>query len=186
MSRASLPHPAGLQFGLRTLFVAVTLCAALFAVMSVLGAVVSVALGWFLLLIAAHVAGNAWGTRIRDRRGSAGDIDERNGPPSNRMQRLQFAPLSSLRERTGIGRVMLAASSIGAALGGVLGTYVLCQVNWNRLCAAHGLGGSLFAIVLGGVSTAIIGGFLGFLTSSFLEVGLQALRQATREVSPRK
>jgi hypothetical protein len=54
------------QFCLRTLMLSVTLCGVLFATMSALGGLWSVMLILFLSLAAAHVFGNALGTKLRD------------------------------------------------------------------------------------------------------------------------
>ena len=51
------------QFGLRTLFVGIALLGVLLAIMVHLEPIWSLALVWSLLLVAAHVAGNVWGTR---------------------------------------------------------------------------------------------------------------------------
>src|SRR5687767_7600124 len=109
------------QFSLRSLLLAVGLCSVLLAVMNLVGALWSTALVWFLLLVAAHVFGNAWGTRSRTAPRPADDrqSDRRSRPP------VRFAPSTRLRGQICIGRCMIACSALGAVIGGCLGTYVL-------------------------------------------------------------
>ena len=55
-------HP---QFGLRSLFAAMTVCCLVLGTSHWLGPVAAIALAFVLLMVALHVAGNALGTRMR-------------------------------------------------------------------------------------------------------------------------
>jgi hypothetical protein len=126
--------------------------------------------GWmaaFVLLvsIAAHVAGNALGTRLRE----ATDRDlatrrRRSGPPPE-MPR--SAP-AHLERRSQLGRLVPVSAGIGATCGAVAGTVSLLALT----------GSSVPGAVLGGVSSAVIGGLLGFLGASFVEILRTSLREA--------
>lgn len=167
------------QFRLRTLLLAVALFSALFAVMDIVGALWSVVLVWFLLLVGAHVAANAWGTKV-GRRGQADrlqeDTDQRPSDPSNAAVRrcLRVPPMTSsrLRQSTRLGRTMYVISGVGALIGAAVGTALLAVI-----CLRHvGLAG----LLVGGISSAVLGGFFGFLTSSFISVAGPALLEASR------
>lgn len=161
--------PRPFQFGLRTLFVATACFSALFAVMSFIGAVWSTILVWFLLLVLLHVVGNAWGSHRWRRDGQdASEMTEegppwRSGPPAE-------APATRLRESTRLGWTMLAVTISGALLGGGLGAGSLACLGSAKI--------GYVAIAVGGISSAILGGFFGFLASSFVEVAGQAWREA--------
>src|SRR5690349_20745099 len=71
---ATAPHPFdqhdGLlqppQFRLRTLMIVTAACCGLFALFSVVSLLLSTFIVLFLVLIGAHIVGNALGTRLRD------------------------------------------------------------------------------------------------------------------------
>ena len=162
--------PAGrpFQFGLRALFVATACLGALFAAMNVVGPVWSTILVWFLILASLHVVANAWGSRGW-RRGDETELDEvvatglHVHPPA-------VAPATHLRETTRLGWKMFVATTAGAALAGTLGAGCLACLDPDQV--------GYVAIAVGGVSAAVVGGFFGFLASSFLEVAGQAWREA--------
>jgi MFS family permease len=167
------------RFSLRTLLLVVTLLSILFAVMSALDQIYSVILVWALLLVAAHVAANAWGTRQRRLDEAAGPAD---GAAAHLVQRTgaatihaALAPATRLGERMRIDRYMIAVTCLGACAGGIAGGMILERQYWQTA--------SLAAIVFGACSSAVLGGFFGFLVSSFLRVALKALHEATREPS---
>ena len=176
----SEPSPRPFQFGLRTMLIAVAACGVLFAIMQQVGLVWSVAIGWFLMLAAAHVAANACGSRSRRAPGerssgggaSLNDSDARPNS-SGTSAELAFAPATRLRQSTRLGRAMFAVTGVGAIVGSTGGVTLLTLVNWGRIGAS--------GIIVGGISCAILGALLGFLTSTFLGVSLRALREAAGE-----
>lgn len=170
------------QFGLRAMFAGVALLSVLFTIMGIVGPVWSTFLVWFLLLAAAHVSGNVWGTRKTLRR-----IDHVSrhldlcGPPCAETEAVDrpaaCARLSGsnrgtrLRESTRLGWPMIVTTAIGTMVGGALGATLL----------GLSLGASSYTgVVLGSLSSAVVGGFLGFLASSFLAVALNAWQEAVR------
>ncbi len=123
--------------------------------------------GWLAAVVvaasvAAHVAGNALGTRLRD---TAGRRHERT-PYHHEL--LPLSPPSHLEQRTSLGRLVPVSVGIGAACGGIAGSYALTVA----------AGASLAGAVLGGVSSAVIGGLGGFLAASFVEIVRTSLREA--------
>jgi hypothetical protein len=163
------PQPRWPQFGMRSLFVFVTLCCVLFALAGVLGRLWALALAWMMLITAVHVAGNVWGTRLRKRRPPRDARDEewpqRGDPPF-----VTCPPATRLRERAALGWIGVATGAVCAMAGGVLGTSALLFVGWGEM--------GYPSLVVGAVSGMVIGGFAGFLASSFLEVALRAWTEA--------
>ena len=115
--------------------------------------------------VAMHVAGNAIGTRLRETtdrdmarfRRAAKDLPlpEPRGP-------------NPLEQRTSLGRLVPVSAGIGACCGGVAGATALAMLTSSSPAGA----------LLGGVSSAVIGGFIGFLGASFVEIVRTSLREA--------
>lgn len=165
------------RFTLRTLLVVVTLLSGLFALLGMLGTTYSVILIWSMLLVAAHVAANAWGTRQRRLDAAAGGRDEQGVEKESLVGvaaiQAALVPATRLRERIGIDRYMIAVTCLGAFAGGMVGGMILERQYWQTA--------GFEAILFGACSSAVLGGFLGFLVSSFLRVAFQALHEATNE-----
>lgn len=130
--------------------------------------------GWMAVVVlmasvAMHVAGNALGTamgeatdrEIARRRSLAGDW-----PTSDTA--LPVSAPSRLERREPLGRLVPISCGIGAVLGGVIGSTALILLTSSSLPGA----------VLGGVSSAVIGGLAGFLVASFVDILRGALRDA--------
>jgi hypothetical protein len=157
------------QFTLRALLAAITLLSCLFALMSAVGTLWSLVLALFLSLVSAHVLGNSLGTRLRDRASRLSAVEGRSRPFSvGPLQPLVAAP-KRLTQRGRLSRITpvtsIGAALAGATLGGVGLTAIYPQA-------------SLAAAALGIVSSAVLGAFAGFTTSSFLSVACQALGEA--------
>lgn len=147
---------------------AVTGCCVLFALMREVGPLASTGLCFFLLLVVMHIAGNALGTSLRD--------DASRDPAAQLREIPVAAPVaahlpnspSRLREHTSLGRTVVILTAFGAALGGSLSS--LAYAYWTDV---H-IGG----LIVGSLSAAIVGGFFGFMTSSFCKMIFRAWRQA--------
>lgn len=156
------------QFTLRALLVLMTAAACLFAVMTAVGSLWSLAILLLLALVSAHVVGNAVGTKLRNR--SPGRpmvrrrvVSSRSAPPG------ENALPKRLTEPTPLHWITLVMAGSGALGGGYFGGSAL---------AANYPGATTAAVVLGVVSSGVLGGFAGFATSSFLFVMRQALSEA--------
>lgn len=121
--------------------------------------------------VAMHVIGNALGTSLRE----ATDRDLRRvravaaaapALPHHRTHRLE--------QRTSLGRLVPVSAGIGAACGGAAGATAL--VAWTS-CTPAGA-------VLGGLSAAVIGGLVGFLAASFVEIVRVSLRDSLAAERP--
>jgi hypothetical protein len=169
------PGPPGLrppQFGLRTLLLAVTLCAMLLAASQWLSAWTIAGLVLLGLSIFAHVAGNAIGTRLRELGGHPGrkEIDS----PAERMRaQAQFAPVTKLGQRHTLGWPIVIATFAGLIAGGVGGGV------WTLLTSRGTL--ELAAVGVGVISFAALGGILAFGVAGFTQVLLGAIWQAMRQ-----
>ena len=124
--------------------------------------------GWMALVVLAasvamHVAGNAIGTGLRD----AADRRLERVPGPSRPDLPPPRP-THLERHTSLGRLVPVSAGVGAACGGVVGSAALLG-----LTAA-----SIPGAVLGGASSAVIGGLFGFLVASFLEIVRTSLREA--------
>ncbi len=153
--------------------------------MAVVAALVCAAIGWLGIAgwlaavvvaasVAAHVAGNALGTRLRDATDRHLRARRRRGdaPPP-----LPAAAPAFLETRTSLGRLVPVSVAIGAVCGGTAGALAL---GWMTRATAAGA-------VLGGVSSAVVGGLFGFLLASFIEIVRTSLREAiAAEEGPRR
>ncbi|MEX0679437.1 MAG: hypothetical protein WD063_20345 [Pirellulales bacterium] len=156
------------QFTLRTLLVVMTALACLFAVMTAVGSAWSLAILLLLALVSAHVLGNAAGTKLRDRSVRRPIVRSRDAP-SRAARTREFASPKRLTEPARLHWITLVMSLGGALAGGYFGGSAL---------AASYPDASAAAVVLGVVSSGVLGGFAGFATSSFLWVMRQALSEA--------
>ena len=126
--------------------------------------------GWIaaavvLASLAAHVAGNALGTQMRD--STDRDLARRGGPRARATPMPLIAP-TRLERTEGLGRLVPVSAGIGATCGAVAGTVALVAL---ARCSWAGA-------ALGGLSSAVIGGLFGFLLASFVEILRTSLRDA--------
>jgi len=125
--------------------------------------------GWLAVVVLAasvamHVAGNALGTKLRE----ATDRDlARFRPAPARLPPPSRGP-AHLERHSSLGRLVPVAAGLGAACGGVAGSTALLVLTSSSPAGA----------VLGGASSAVIGGLAGFLGASFVEIARTSLREA--------
>jgi hypothetical protein len=165
------------QFGLRALLLAMACLSVLFTVMSLVGPMWSTILVWFLVLAAAHVVGNCWGSRSWGADESTLG-EEAESPVSERLAArgpLLEMSATQLRETTKLGWMMPLAASGSAVLGGAIGVGFLLWLGFEQVGYA--------GIVVGGCSAAVVGGLAGFLASSFVSVARGAWQEAV-ETAP--
>jgi amino acid transporter len=162
------------QFSLATLLLAVTALAILVALREANFSHTSLIGLTLLLLIAVHVAGNAFGTHLRDHSElrTHGEAKPEHAIP------LQQHPINyptkrsesmNLRRFPGTWVVLGVIGGVcgGAFLGGLM------LYNWLE----QGWSGWL----LGTCSAAVLGGTLAFLLASFMVIAYRAWEEATRE-----
>lgn len=125
--------------------------------------------GWMAVAVLAasvamHVAGNAIGTRLRER-------TDRELTVSDRPVAAAVLPTHSpgrLERSESLGRLVPVSAAIGGVIGGVVGTAALSVLVKSSMAGA----------ALGGVSSAVIGALVGFLLASAVEIFRAALRDA--------
>ena len=144
--------------------------------LAVVLAIACAAIGWLgvagwmaaaviLASVAMHVAGNAIGTRLRE----ATDHDlalRRDVSPT--QSPLPASVPSHLQRHSSLGRLVPISAGIGAACGGTAGTLSLLWLTASSPAGA----------LLGGASSAVVGGLLGFLGASFVEIVRASLRES--------
>ena len=128
--------------------------------------------GWMaaavlLASVAMHVAGNAIGTKLRE--ATDHDLARRRdrSPAPAPMPASAVAP-SHLERRSSLGRLVPVSAGIGAACGGTTGAIALLSLTASSPAGA----------LLGGASSAVMGGLLGFLAASFVEIVRTSLRES--------
>jgi ABC-type antimicrobial peptide transport system permease subunit len=165
------------RFSLRTLLLIVTVAGCLFGVMSVLGTLWSMGMLMILCLIFAHVAGNSLGTTLRDQatRHAAEERRERLLTNPIVAARHEAPAPSQLTKSSRLNRVTLVMTAGGAIAGGALG---------GTLSADLYPEAGIAALVLGVVSAAVLGGFVGFTVSAFVSVARAALGEALHNCDP--
>jgi hypothetical protein len=127
--------------------------------------------GWMaaavlLASVAMHVAGNAIGTRLREATDHDLALRRNNALPASAP--LPASGPTHLERRSSLGRLVPISAGIGAACGGTAGTLSLLWLTASSPAGA----------LLGGGSSAVVGGLLGFLGASFVEIVRTSLRES--------
>ena len=164
---ASGPAPRRFQYGLKGLFVLTAVAAGTAALASAVSTVTMVAIVWFALLVLAHVAGNAWGTRQRLIARTPSELDE--GPPRV-APRVDQVAQARLGRHAKFGRSMVFTVTAAAVAGLAAGAlFVVGGVpHWN-----------IYGLLVASISAAVLGGVLGFLLSGCVRVLAQAVLEAS-------
>jgi hypothetical protein len=160
------------QFGLSKLLGVVAFLCAILASLQLIGPIGAFALLLFVLLVAAHVSGNAMGTRLR----SYGDqpVDEEDRPlkraPNDRRRVVHGVQPSRLRERRKMGLLLTAIVAMTIALGAGGGAWWTFQEKSGRATAQD--------VALAAAAYGVLGGIAGLIGGGFLVVGIGAWREA--------
>lgn len=177
----SLPQAVGQrppQFGLRTVFVCMTVLSALFALFVAVGPTWSAGLILFASLIGLHIIGNALGTRLQEQRLQRladANQDDDDQPPES-LVAPTMAPARRLQENTALRRPWLVAAAVSATVFGSVGGIIIALLVGNAL--------TIPGLALGIASSAILGGFFGFMVCSLWSVARMALREALDAADP--
>ena len=118
------------------------------------------------------MAGNAVGMRLRD------DGPTPEAQVSSPLQASDYAPATRLSLHQRLGRMTIAFTALGSIFGAIGGGTLLAVLNWENITIAN--------LSLAIISCAILGAFLGFVMSSFLQVFLQAWSEAHRNADPER
>lgn len=166
------------RYGLRALLLSVTAVSVLFALLRTIDAGLSAAIILLLVMIAAHVAATALGTKSRDRsqhtrlatrplarQGSRSILSTTAADVA-----AAAAPGTRLGHHAALGWMMIVVSAVGGIAGALAGGWMLASHYSGRL-------GPL-ALGFGTLSSGVLGGFVGFFVCSCLGVFLRALGEA--------
>ena len=126
----------------------------------------------FLLIIFAHVAGNALGTQLRDNARLSKPLDH-GRPHTAQTNESLITPSTRLSLHTRLGLWTHIPTGIGALVGAFGGGWLL----WRSMQGQASIGNT----ALGVVSCGVLGGLWGFWMSSFLSVLGSAIWHAHRE-----
>lgn len=175
--RAGLKPP---QFRLSTLLWGMTALSVLFAAMTWVGPLAAFGLLLLFLSIVAHVAGNSIGTRLRENgsRRLAGDhidFDNQRRKPGSPLVVGDCAPATTLSSRHPLGWLIVVATAAAFLVGGIVGGTFLAWLCWEK--------STLVSILCGAAASAALGGFGGFLVSSFARELFRAQAQAAASES---
>jgi hypothetical protein len=159
---AELPH---FRFGLRQMLGFVAVLCGLLTMMVILGGLAALVILLLTLVVAAHVTGTALGTRLRahaDREiATAAECPEASPPVACASPQMIFIRRSSWHgsDRTPFARMprmVLLGLSAGAVAGGLL------------LILAAGRQVTAGGVVVGAMSSAVLGGWFAFVGSRFV------------------
>ncbi len=125
--------------------------------------------GWLATLVifgclAMHIAGNAIGTRMQE----ATDRDLFRTRQRSPRTDVPVPSPSHLERHSRTGWLLPISVSIGGFIGGISGATAL------TLLASSSFAGAL----LGGLSSAVLGGIFGFLIASFINILRTSLRES--------
>jgi hypothetical protein len=171
----SSPHAGSrlppFRFSVRSLMLMVTACCLLMGLMRWLPIAYLGALILLLLVVGAHVAGNAIGTRLRD------GIPQPNrkrfsGMLIHPLEEQHYAPTTNLEGKWSLGWIIPMATISGAFVGMGGGWYWMHVTYGNEL--------EWISIVVTLAAFGVLGGFGAFLISTFLRVLCIALFEALR------
>ena len=136
-----------------------------------------------LLVIFAHVAGNALGTQLRD----SGDrpIQESEFDSAEQTAR-QSAPVAARPDQFARATNLSSSQGFGRAVYGWIGggAIIAALIAGGLLFTFGGSTTSVASILLGSMSASVIGGMVGFGTFSFVRVTFGALSEAQEDASP--
>jgi len=166
------PAPLGPpQFGLRALLLGVTCVAVLLALSQWFSPITIAALAFVLLSIAAHIAGNVIGTRLRTGRNAAkGTSFDQPSIANDTLAEHHFAPVSKLGHQHSLGWLPLLSAVGGFILGAVIGGV------WTAVLLSPKL--DAFTISIAAFAFGALGGFGGFLIVGFIKAGWDAWQEA--------
>lgn len=170
------------RFGLIWLFALVTAVGIALTLWQFVGPAWGLSLLLIGLVVLAHVAGNALGSRLRD---GTRDVAVRPGPSTagpqwgaaggaQAMERAtdHFAPVTRLSHFAPLGHRPYWAAGLGACVGGLAGCYCL---RWS-----YGSAATVTTLAVGGLAVAALGGLFTFWLCSLLQVLGAAWWQAHR------
>lgn len=169
----SRPLPLGPpQFGLRSLLLVVSLAAVLLSLSQWMSPITFAALLLLVLSIAAHVAGNIIGSRLRD--GQTGKVSQHDRHEhAGDLHEHHFAPVTKLGHRHSLGWLPLISALTGGIVGATAGggwTAMMIQPSFDWL-----------PVIIAALAFGVLGGLGGFLTVGFIKAFNDAWSEAANK-----
>jgi len=143
--------------------------AVLVSVMTAVGTVWAMGLLFFVLLIAAHVIGNAVGTKLRDRAVMRPEVAREMRRAAGQGKSVVMHAPSRLGEHRRLHWFTLVLTLAGALTAGYFGGVGLAAVYPDATTAA---------VWLAHISSGVLGGLAVFIVTAFLSVLRQMLSEA--------
>lgn len=150
------------RFGLRALLLVVALLSGLFALGSAIGALGAAVVTWLLLLSAAHVLGNSWGSRTFQSRGSQHEDPDaaRDGGLPTPLPKVDTDAIA-LRHSLTDERPRQIGGAIGALALGLAGGGFFTSFYWSQA--------TLAGVLVWFFSCAVVGALAGFVSSGLVQ-----------------
>ncbi len=161
------------RYGLKTFLGLVALVCGCLAAFVHFGALVGCAVLLALLVIIAHVAGNAIGTELRQRSDENSSLPMETGlgdDPRRRPHSSEFAPPTQLSHKAPLGWFMRIMTSLGVIGGAIAGGMFLVKTSEIPLPYS--------TIAFGCLAAGVLGGMFAFWLFSLAQVFLSAWWQA--------
>lgn len=172
-------HQPGLrrpQFSLRALLLFVGMFCVLLALAKLIGGYATLVLVLFLLTVIAHVAGNAIGMQLRQHDGRHATNEHERAAMGviepDQLGEHHFAPATQLSRTQRLGWIVFGCVIFGVCFGGVVGAWLLHWAIAEKSTWAN--------MSVGVIAFGVLGGFFGFLISSFVKVLFDANSEAIR------
>lgn len=166
------------RFGLPAIFWGTALVAVWLAVLKWQGPAVAVVLLFAFVIVAAHVAGNAIGSRLRDRGTQHAAEAWRKSTPGGpehsdrHVEPHHYAPVTQLSYRVSLGWLPLVVTLMGGIAGACVGSWLLLRM--------HPESATPLTLSFGGLAIGSVSAIFSFWVFSLLQVFLGAWWQAHR------
>ena len=162
------------QFRITTLLLLITLAGLLLAAFQYIGAIGTFALILAILVVLAHVAGNAIGTTLRDT--AQPTLQPREAQHASEGAEKPFVQTTKLSEKRPLGRPIYIITALSALFWGGAGITVAKILSTKPISLPNSIAG---ALVLGA-----LGAFWTFVAGSFVQIAFGAVLQALRNPKP--
>jgi len=165
------------QFGLRGVFLVVTVVCVLLAVLRLVSALVLGILVLLVLTVGAHLAASGMARRLHGQAARKTRRKTRGAPlgdasPVDPLRDANFAPTTRLSQHHPMGRIAVIAPILGGIVGTSLGGLGMASFLGSKATLAN--------VAVAAVAAGVLGAIGSFLLATFLKTLLQANVEAWR------
>lgn len=136
----------------------------------VLPPLMTFALLLLVLAITAHVAGNFYGTKLRDQATELIRAQREEKAVEVNVDPLKHLPRSRLTDRSPVGIALAVFILVGIVAGVAAGSYAMSAFQTGPVAWPD--------FLMASVAFAVLGAFWGFLLGGFICIGYRAAKQA--------